>query len=353
MTEKGSRLARFGKSSEAIIDLHGAFLTPEGNQRFLDRTRALAAIYRKQPRRTHCKVCEGGLGAAPVPGSAHILFCPTCGHGNGPHQDTEEYYRAGFDDGEDGPFVSGYYASENQAAFERRVADIYRPKIDFLAEAIEAEGGDPGAMRFSEFGSGTGYLLAAARDAGFAGLEGSDTDANQVANGNVKLGEDLITHLPAGDLARAIAQTEAEIAAMIFVLEHVPDHHAVLAAIRDNPNIKYVLNAVPTAGFATFLEGSAPDVYARNSGGHNHLYTDSSLSWIEQAYGFQRIGEWWFGADSMDLMRTVSMRLNQCHGDDLMAARWRAELGPLIDALQLTLDRARLSSEVHLVWRVG
>ena len=38
---------------------------------------------------------------------------------------------------------------------------------------------------------------------------------------------------------------------------------------------------------------------------HNNLYSEKSLNFITKKYKLKIIGEWWFGTDIMDLMRTV------------------------------------------------
>ena len=56
----------------------------------------------------------------------------------------------------------------------------------------------------------------------------------------------------------------------------------------------------------TFLENSFPSVFPRQlSGGHTHLYTEKSLNYLAKKYNFKIIGEYWFGTDFPDLMRSL------------------------------------------------
>ena len=62
-----------------------------------------------------------------------------------------------------------------------------------------------------------------------------------------------------------------------------------------------------------------------------------------------RVAEWWFGTDMVDLLRSANVELARQGGEDGMGARWIETFGPAIDHLQLALDRQKLSSEVHIL----
>ena len=103
-----------------------------------------------------------------------------------------------------------------------------------------------------------------------------------------------------------------------------------------------------------FFEMVFPTVFNRQlSGGHTHLYTESSLNWLCQHFGLRRDAEWWFGTDMVDLYRSVLTRLTQEPNTSALAETWTVAFGDVIDELQLVLDRRRLSSEVHLLLRIS
>jgi hypothetical protein len=124
-----------------------------------------------------------------------------------------------------------------------------------------------------------------------------------------------------------------------------------MAALRDNPNVRYVLVAVPTVSPSMFVELVFPSVFERHLSTHTHLFSDVSLRFLAQAAGFDRIGEWWFGSDAMDLFRSVAVRMRQTDQREQALDAWTAMMRPLIDELQLAVDRRKLSSAVHLVLR--
>ena len=61
----------------------------------------------------------------------------------------------------------------------------------------------------------------------------------------------------------------------------------------------------------------------------------------------REIAAWWFGADMMDLMRMVAVRLAQSPDTVGMVDKWHQMMGPTLDGLQLEVDKRHLSSEVH------
>jgi hypothetical protein len=73
---------------------------------------------------------------------------------------------------------------------------------------------------------------------------------------------------------------------------------------------------------------------------------------MEEVFGLRRRAQWWFGSDMLDLYRagTVLDRSRPRHARDVEA--WTERMRPLIDPLQLQIDRRRLASEVHLLLEI-
>jgi hypothetical protein len=65
----------------------------------------------------------------------------------------------------------------------------------------------------------------------------------------------------------------------------------------------------------------------------------------------EKLAEWWFGADMVDLHRSVAVHLARSPDLAPAAELWHEMILSALDALQLGIDRAKLSSEVHLVLR--
>ena len=66
-------------------------------------------------------------------------------------------------------------------------------------------------------------------------------------------------------------------------------------------------------------------------------------------FGFERIAEWWFGTDIVDLYRNIHVTLEQKKSSKRMIERLREDFVPVIDALQCELDKKHLSSELHVI----
>lgn len=87
--------------------------------------------------------------------------------------------------------------------------------------------------------------------------------------------------------------------------------------------------------------------------GHTHLYTESSLDWMASEFKMEKVAEWWFGTDIVDLYRSIIIRLQQEFTGISMQDKWTETLLSVIDNLQRVLDEHHLSSEVHLLYRLG
>ncbi len=84
-------------------------------------------------------------------------------------------------------------------------------------------------------------------------------------------------------------------------------------------------------------------------GSHTHLYTKDSLQYLAQEFGFDIISEWWFGTDIVDLYRHILIDLEKKQSSNTLINSFKEMLLPLIDAMQLELDKRHCSSEVHLL----
>jgi hypothetical protein len=172
-----------------------------------------------------------------------------------------------------------------------------------------------------------------------------------VALGNQMLGCGLLDPLALDELENIAATLASDVVSMIFVLEHVANPVRLMKALSSNRNIRYLFLAVPTVSPAMFVELAFPGIFERHLSAHTHLFSDGSLDYLTEQTGFERIAEWWFGADVMDLFRSVIVRMRQDgHGEATVKA-WMTMMRPVIDDWQVALDQRRLASEVHVVLR--
>ena len=121
--------------------------------------------------------------------------------------------------------------------------------------------------------------------------------------------------------------------------------------IKNNNKIKYIYLSVPVFSLSVFLEMISTDAFHRQlSGGHTHLYTRQSLQYLSDEFGFDIISEWWFGTDVVDLYRQIFIDMqkkSQC--SKTLIDSFQNMFTPLIDSMQLELDKKHASSEVHLL----
>jgi hypothetical protein len=341
-------ISRFGKSAEGILGVRQSFFAE--NARYLAAADASARIYAAQPPRLLCKLC-----AAPLPERADFskrgigyAICTACGHLNGLFEDTAAFHRAVQDE----DTYSDYYKSADEASYAYRARAIYRPKVDFLAEALAADGLDLRKLRVADFGSGCGYLVAALDEAGVPASRGFEVSAPMASFANRMLKGDRVTLMQTAETIATLSHLEADVVCLIGVLEHLQDMRAALDALNANPSVQHVYLCVPMFGPCVYLELAFPNAYPRHLvSDHTHLFTVSSLQRMEAVWGLERRAEWWFGSDMIDLYRFVSLTIEQQAGNERAAEAWRQMMAPLIDSLQLAIDHQRAASECHLVLR--
>lgn len=345
-------MEKFGKPSAPLLDARGHLLTPADNDPLVERMQKIYEVYRNQPRRLGCKICSEPLGGEPVLRKFEISYhlCKRCGHLNGSFQDTAEFN--GFlNTGDASGGVAADYREASRETYLQRVDDIYVPKQEFLFEALKADGAAPNRLRYADLGSGSGYFVAALKQAGIAAPHGYDVSESQIEFGNRMLGESLLRLHAMDELEGLAARVEADVVSLIFTLEHLEHPQRLLAALQQNATVRYVLIAVPTVAPTMFFELAFPTVFERHLSTHTHVFSDKSLRWLAEATGFSRIGEWWFGSDAMDIYRDVAVRMRQVGQAEAALDLWTQMMRSLIDEWQLAIDRRKLSSAVHLVLR--
>ncbi len=352
MTEASKpTLTRFGKPSAAWFDMKSFFY--DRDKELAEHALRIAEIYAQQPVRTSCKICSAQIACEPVFKKHNIgyVICRECGHFNGLHEDTDDFNRAVYV--EDSSVIYQLaYSSEDREKYNKRVDEVYRPKANFLAEALHSDGHDPLGMTVDDFGAGSGYFVAALLKEGF-NASGHDVSAEQVAFGTQMIGEGALRQVAMEDALDLVRSTDAKVLSFIFVLEHLQDPISLLEAAASNPAVEYVYFSVPMLSASVFFETAFPQYYHRHlSAGHTHLFTDSSLRWIENTLSFRRVGEWWFGLDMVDLVRILGVHFSANEATAGATALWNEMMMPVLDALQVEFDRRRQASEVHMLWKV-
>jgi hypothetical protein len=349
--EKPAKLVRYGKPAAPMLAHKRDFF--EQNERLLTEAKRWAKLYARQAQRTACKVC-----GAPLPEPAftklgvEYAFCSRCGHLNGAHDDSEAFCSALYTD-DRGEAYARAYAAEERQAWEQRRDDIYMPKAEFLLEALDLDNAVTAELALADFGAGSGYFVGSLLAKGLPNVRGFEVSRAQVALGNAMLGSDRLTVHDAAQTANIAETVDAGVVSFIGVIEHLRNPREVLANLRDNKRVRYLYFSVPLFSTSVFIEMAFPNVTPRHlTGGHTHLFTEQSIDWTLAELGFGSVAEWWFGADVVDLYRSLLVTIE---GSGAMSTdapdTLRQWLMPAVDDMQESLDRRKLCSEVHVVAR--
>jgi 2-polyprenyl-3-methyl-5-hydroxy-6-metoxy-1,4-benzoquinol methylase len=351
---KGSivlKIKQYGKSSTSLIKQKQSFFNE--NDKHIEEQRKISKIYVRQPIRLYCKNCDHSLKVEHdfIKDGIKYKICDTCTHLNGSHEDTDEFCNIVYA-GDDGKDYAQNYEVSDIANFNYRLSSIYIPKAEFLYTSLINDHADPHNMKYLDFGSGSGYFVGALNKIGLKNISGTEVSKQQVNFGNKMMGLNVLSVHKMSDTNNLLQKTDANVVSLLGVLEHLQNPRSAMMHIQKNDQIKYVYLSVPLFSLSVFLEMMSDDVLHRQlHGGHTHLYTKKSLQYLAQEFGFDIISEWWFGTDIVDLYRYifVSLKKNQC--SDVLISSFQEMILPLIDSMQLELDKKHHSSEVHLLLR--
>ncbi|MCH2022912.1 MAG: class I SAM-dependent methyltransferase [Saprospiraceae bacterium] len=344
-------IKRYGKSSSALLNQKTSFFAE--NEKHLKNQRRIAEIYVKQPKRTNCKNCNKELGTVTdlVKDGVDYIVCDYCEHLNGIYEDTSDFCNAMYtnDSGEE---YAANYQSADVDSYNYRTSSIYLPKANFLYTSLQSNKLKPNNLEYLDFGAGSGYFVAALKKAGLQNVNGTEVSEHQVNFGNAMIGENVLRTHNIEDTNKTIRESTAQVISMIGVLEHVQKPREVLEEIKKNDHIKYLYISVPTFSLSVYLEQLSPDVFHRQlHGGHTHLYTEKSLQHLSKEFGFEIMAEWWFGADAVDLFRHVAVTLEKTNASTKLQNKWKKDFIPIIDAVQIEIDKKHYSSEVHMLFK--
>lgn len=332
-------LVKFSKESSAVIKNKQSFFNE--NLKHLEYVRGVNGLYKQQPPRVNCKTCDHPLGKPSI--SVHgvdYVVCGNCGHLNGVHEDSRDFAEVIYNAAEGKNYSQNY-----KDDYFNRVVDIYKPKVEFLSEALALQ--KVSNFSITDVGCGGGHFVAACEQLNIS-CTGYDTNLELIRLGSEMLTDNRVEVSELDDIADVIRSVETPVVSLIGVLEHLMDPLSALSAFKES-KANYLYLQVPLFSFSVLLESANPDVFPRQlNAGHTHLYTRESLSYLQKKLGFKTAGEWWFGTDVVDLFRHLLIK-SQVDEDERKGLVHRL-LGQHIDDLQSVFDRSRNCSGVNLVW---
>jgi len=343
-------MIRYSKPLGNLLDFKQEFF--KSNDSKLQEFINIASVYRSQPHRLSCKNCGHQLDCSPsecfTKLGVEYCFCSQCGHCNGAYEDTDDFCRSLYTANRGENYSKNYSAADIQQ-YKNRVAEVYIPKANFLKDALAELGQRPG--RLADFGAGAGYFVSAAMECGFSDVTGYEPSEALVNLGNAMIGTNQLVGHDLSDIVALIKKSDATVASFIGVIEHLQKPREVLKALSRNDNIKYVFFSVPLFSPTVVLESVFEHIMPRHLvAGHTHLYTENSIQYFCDEFGFQRQSEWWFGLDICDLFRSVLVSLEKSNAKSTpLQSYWGKHFMPLIDDLQSIFDKAHACSEVHML----
>ena len=338
---------KFGKLSEGVVDIKKVFV--EKNEFLLNDDKKINTYYLKQSERKLCMNCLSKIGNADfIKQGIPYSVCSNCSHLNGLFEDSDEFAKSIYASNSDEGFTETYN-SNDLSEFNNRVEKIYLPKAEFLHESLIEDKVKPENMEILDFGSGNGYFVAALDKMNFPKIKGLEVSESCVKFGNQMIKNNLLSVFDFDQTKKILSTTDYNLVSMIGVLEHLQNPYEILEIIKNNKNIDYIYISVPLFGFAVYLEMFFPNIFHRQlSRDHTHLYTKDSLEWITKHFNMEIISSWWFGLDMVDLLRFGSIKISKDKGNKMLD-HWTSTFLPLIDKLQIEIDKRYLCSEVHML----
>ena len=331
------KIIEFSKSYGNITKIKKDFY--DGNIKNLKNALRINNIYKNQPLRKNCKNCNSRKIKSFIKNfNIPYKLCSRCGHLNGAFQDTNIFAKKLYN-ASGGKNYSKNYLND----FDVRVKNIYIPKVKFLKKVIKKK------INLIDLGCGAGHFVKALELKGISAV-GYDTSKQLCKIGSKKLNKNKIYSIHFNNIYEIIKKkSNFNTLSMIGVLEHLTEPNKILDSFTKS-KIKYLYISVPLFSLSTFIENSFHDVFPRQlSGGHTHLYTKKSLEFLAKRYKLRVIGEYWFGTDFPDLMRSL-INTGDILNKQIYSKELHKNFSKFIDELQSVLDKNRICSEVHMIF---
>jgi 2-polyprenyl-3-methyl-5-hydroxy-6-metoxy-1,4-benzoquinol methylase len=330
------RSVEFSKSYRNILKIKKDFY--DNNVNNLKTAIKINNFYKKQHFRKHCKNCNSKKIKSFIKNfNIPYKLCFSCGHLNGAYKDTKIFAEKLYNSSKGKNYSRNYLNN-----FDLRVKNIYIPKVKFLKKIVKK-------INLIDLGCGAGHFLKALEYEGISAT-GYDTSVELCKLGNKKLKKNKIYSINFDKIYEIIENhSDVNTLSMIGVLEHLTEPHKMLNAFKKS-KIKYLYISVPLFSLSSFIENSFPNVFPRQlSGGHTHLYTEKSLNYLAKKYKLKIIGEWWFGTDFPDLIRSL-INASNILNKKIYSKELYQKFSKFVDELQSVLDKNKICSEVHMIF---
>ncbi len=336
---------KYGKSIGDIMKVKSDFFTK--NEEMLQMSARQADALLRQPVRKNCKICHEPIKGEPLYHSQRMDYylCEKCGHVNSKYEDTDDFAEAVY-------ITDSYennYSADDKKKYSARRDMIYVPKARFLIDELKKEGLDKNGIHILDDGAGSGYFVSAVKSLGINDAKGIEISKAQVEFANAMNEEEILAQADPAAITNIVKTTGCNVVTFIGVLEHIINLDEILSAVRENKNIKYIYFSVPMFSMSCVFEAAHQSCYNRHAGGtHTHLFQDSSIKYMADNIGFSELSSWKFGSDIMDLYRMLCVSLEQ-NGNSALKDYFSERFLPVIDELQLSIDKSEFASEIHMI----
>ena len=327
--------------------------------KLLNRQRDVEKEYINGPERLFCILCSSTLSSSSkwyMRGTLKYTFCPTCGHVNGGHLETDEFLAYAYTDAKSKdltkPYFEEYKSGKMFDDFDLTVERIYLPKANFLRDVLVSKGMDIANLKLVDFGCGAGHFISALQKVGFKNIVGIET-LQSALDISIKNGIDskilkLIDHSQTLDFLREV---DCDVLTMLCVLPHLREPLKALEALKENVNCIATFQKLPKWSYASSLESIFPESRARVLGSdHTSVFSSESVRWLEKYLELDLWGEWKFGSDYLDLFRKLIIKSQGVEMSEEFREALQIQWMQIADQTQFVIDSNDQSSELHIVW---
>lgn len=332
------KIIKYSKSYNNILKIKSDFFNE--NLKYLKDSIKINKLYKSNPKRTKCKNCEKkSLKKFINSFLVGYYICSNCSHLNGAHQETKKFTDKLYanDSGEN-------YSKNYVKDYKNRVKNIYIPKVEFLKSVVKSN------ISLLDVGSGAGHFLKALE---IKKINAKGLEPNKILCkfGNKQLKKNKLNFSKMTEACEIVKnQNGYNVISLIGVLEHLENPNLLLKNFSKS-RAKFLYISVPLFSLSVFFENSFQNVFPRQlSSTHTHLYTKESLYYLAKKYGFKIVGEWWFGTDMPDLYRSLINSSNFTN-KTLYVKELNNKLFKVINELQSVLDKNKICSEVHMIFK--
>jgi SAM-dependent methyltransferase len=345
---------RIGKPGNFLLDMQPNLMSEI--DKHISEEDDYVGLYLENPIREVCIICAAPLAEKDFARKGiEFSFCERCGHINGNHVANTESHLATYQ--ELSLDIMNYAESylDSKESFVKKIKDIYLPKALFLKEVLEVEMNNAELLDLEilDFGTGSGHMVGAISQLGFTNITGIDPMKPAIVHGRDVMGVNKLEYIAIEDSINYLRNTTAKVVLMLCSIPHVENHHEIMDAIKLNQNIKFILLKVPMFSLSSTFDVAHPKINSRVlSGTHTHLYTESSIRYLEETYELSRIAEWRFGSDFLDLYRHLQIICDRAEFSERYKNEISEKMLPILDKFQHELDSHNFSSELHLVWKL-